>query len=565
MQKRFLSLMAASVVAVVLFSSCSKKDNKQGRYIPATAGFVFHINGESLNSKLPWDEIKQNEMMKKAGTDTTIPAFAKALLDNPDNSGVNIKTDMEIFVIKDSAGGYMGIEGVVKDEAKLKELLKQGKENDLKETSKDGYTYMTDKKVSVGFNKERFTVAFNLPQLASMNRNTISPMSTDTTFGTTGGMDEVKYDRDMAKVADELLNLKEDASLANNEKFSELMQTKGDMHVWYSAEHFNMMDNLGPAAAMMTNLKKLTDGSVFTGTVNFDEGKISFDGKSYGNKDLTAIYNKYSGSSFDKSMIKNIPSKNLAGLMILNFKPQGILEILKLLGMDGLANMGLAQTGLTVDDITKATKGDMMISVTDVKTKADTTSKESAQFIFSMSVGDKVAFGKVMDALKKFMPMMSAGDPAKGPAFSANDKYFAISGNKTTTDAYLSGNANTAFPFMDKISGGPFGGYIDFQYIFTAMKPSANDDSLDIAAYNASSKMFDNLVLNGGNFKDGGISQHWELNLMDKNTNSLKQLNAYAGTMSVIEEKKKANRDKLWMNDDVMPKMDTTTVITPGN
>ena len=539
MQKRSLSLFAAAAGAVMLFASCSK-DNKQGRYIPETAGAVFHINGESLNEKLPWDEVKQNEAFKKMSADTTVPAFAKAIMDNPENSGVNTKSDLEIFLMKDSAGAYAGMEGFIKDDAKFKKFLTDANKN-LKESSKDGFTYLTDEKGSAGFNKERFIITINLPQMTQLGGSR-SSFPTDSSFG----MQEIKYDRDMMGVTTGLLNLKEDLSLAKNDKFSDLMSTKGDMHMWYSAEHLNLTQNMGAMSAV-ANLKKLTEGAVFTGTVNFEDGKISFDGKSYGSKDMTDIYKKYSRSSFDNNMLKNIPSKNLAGMFIMSFDPQAIMDILKLLGLDGLANIAMAQAGLTLDDIVKATKGDLMIAVTDLKPDTDTTAKEKAQYIFSASIGDKASFNKLMDAAKKYAPMMGAADDS-GPSYNMNDKYFAFSNSKATTDTYLAGKANTSFSFTDKISGGPMGGYVDFQYIFSAMKP-ADQDSTEKAGFDAASKLFDNMVINGGNFSNGAISQHWELNLMDKKTNSLKQLNTFIGTMTVLEQEKNKKREESWKTD----------------
>lgn len=544
MQKRFLSLLSVALVAVVLFSSCAK-DNKQGRYVPATAGMVMHFNGESLNDKLPWEEVKQNAMFTKISSDTSIPAFAKSILENPENSGVNIKTDLVIFLVKDSAGGYAGIEGFLKDEAKFKQFLIAANKN-AKETSKDGYTYFADEEASIGYNKERFIVSINLPQLSMMDKMPGGTFPTDSSFG---GMAEVKYDRDMNAITASLFALKEDQSLAKNEKFTDLVKTKGDVHFWYNAQYFNTTGSMGPMAAMV-NINKVTDGAVFAGTVNFDNGRINFDGKSYGNKEVMDIYKKYSGSRFDKSMIKNIPSQNLAGMMIMNFKPEGIREMLKLLGVDGLANMGAAKIGFSLDDFVKAGKGDMMFAVTDIST--DSAATEKAKFIFAASVAERAALNKLIDAGKKTAPMMGMGDQSGNNPINYNtgEKYFVLTNNKATTDSYLSGTANSNYSFMDNISGGPFGGYVNFQYIMNAMKPSPTADSLSVAAFDASVKMFDNLLLSGGNFKDGGITQHWELNLVDKNTNSLNQLNKFAGTMALIQEKKNKKNAEAWTADE---------------
>jgi hypothetical protein len=551
MQKRFLSFFAAAMLAAILFSSCSSKTNKQGRYIPATAGVVFHLNGESLTSKLPWEEVKQNDLFKKMLADTSVPAFAKSVLENPENSGVNVKSDLILFIVKDTAGGYAAIEGTVKDEAKFKQFIAAA-HKDGKETSKDGYTYYTDAKASIGYNKERFFLTYNTPELSAMNY----PSMTDNS----GPLSQTAS-RDMAAVTASLINLKESASLGENEKFSELIGTKGDAHLWYSAQYFSASGSL-PGPMAMLNISKLTEGAVTTATISFENGKIVADTKSYGGKELTELYKKYSGGSFDKSMVKNIPSQNVAGLLAMNFKPEGLREFIKLLGVDGMANMGAAKLGFTMDDFIKANKGDILFAVTDIKD--DSLAGKDAQVFFSASIGDKTSFNKLIDAGKTIGSSMGGGAAAEKIAYSVNDKYFVISNKKAAADTYLAGSANSSFGFLDQISGGPIGAYVNFQYIFNAIKKE-NTDSLDLASFTANSKTWDNMIISGGNFKDGGITQHIEINLVDKNTNSLKQLNSYVGTMAAIEEKKKAQRAAMWESESVFPApMDTAPTVTPA-
>ena len=556
MIKRLVPLTFAAIVAVLLFASCSKKSNKEGRYIPSTAGIVVYINGEALNAKLPWNEIVQNEGFKQMIADTAVSSFTKSLLQNPENSGVNTKGDLILFVVKDTSGGYTAVEGFVKDEAKFKTML-TGALKTGKETMKDGFTYFADKKTSVVYNKEKFIVAINTPQLNDMQKTVSAAMDTTNQ----PAIAEVKNTRDMNAVAAGILALKKEASLAKNEKFSDLMAEKGDAHFWFNAEYFSSTAAL-PGIGAMANLSKLYEDAITTATVNFENGKINLDAKSYGGKEITDLYKKYSGKEFDKSMVKNIPSKNLAGLFAFNFKPEGVKEFLKILNMDGLINLGAAQVGFNLDDFIKANKGDILIAVTDIK--KDTLVGQSANYIFAASINDKTSFNKIIDAGKKFGgPML--GDNNKY-AYNVNDKYFVFTNNKTITDTYIAGTANTSFDFIDKISGGPFGGFVNFQYILNNMKPKATADSLDVEIYNASIKMWDNLLISGGNFKDGGITQHWEANMMNKNSNSLKQLNSYLGTMSIIQEKKKAKNNIAWMNEDVMAPatIDTAMMLEPA-
>ncbi len=555
MTKRIFTLTLAALVAVILFSSCSKKTNKEGRYIPFNTGIVVHVNGESLNAKLPWEEIKQNEAFKKMIADTSVSSFTKSLLQDPENSGVNTKGNIILFVIKDTTGGYTAVEGAIKDEAKFKTMLASALKNG-KETTKDGFTYYADKKTSVAYNKEKFIVAINTPQINDMEKTFSAAMDSTTEIGTP----KAKYTRDMNVVVAGILGLKEDESLANNEKFSGLIAEKGDAHFWFNAQYFSPTAALSGIGAM-ANLSKLYDGAITTATVNFENGRINLDAKSYGGKEMTDLYKKYSGKDFDKSMVKNIPSKNLAGLFAFNFKPEGVKEFLKLLNMDGLVNLGAAQAGFNLDDFVKANKGDILIAVTDVR--QDSITGQAADFIFAAAINDKPSFNKIIDAGKKFGgPMLGAENKY---AYNVNDRYFVFTNNKTATDTYIAGTGNTSFDFLDKISGGPFGGFINFQYIFNNMKPKVTADSLDVEIYNASVKMWDNLLISGGNFKDGGITQHWEVNMMDKKTNSLKQLNTYLGTMSIIQEKKKAKNNMAWMSEDVMAPatVDTTMMVKP--
>ena len=555
MQKRFTLLSFAAIIAVMLFSSC-KKSNKQGRYIPANAGVVLMLDGESLNAKLPWDEVKQNEMFKKMMADTSMPAFGKLIMENPENSGINIKSDLIMFMVKDTLGGYAAVMGNLKDAGKFKQFLASANK-EAKETSKDGYTYFSDYKSSVGYNKDKFIVTMNTPQLSSMDKMNPMNMPGDTTFTMP---EAVKYTRDMNAITAMIINLKEDGSLGKNERFGDMMKSKGDVHFWLNAEYFNSAAGLGPMGAMV-NLNKIYEGAVFTSTANFENGKITVDGKSYGGKEMTDIYRKFSAQSFDKSMIKNIPSQNLAGMFALSFKPEGLKEFLKLLGMDGLANMGASQLGFNLDDVIKANKGDFLFALTDLRD--DSLKGKDGNFIFAASIADKASFNKLIEAGRKVESSMKVGDssPAKF-AYNTNDKYFVLTNNKTTTASYLAGTSNTSYPFMAKISGGPMGGFVNFQYIMNALKPKATADSVDIATYDASIKMWDNMYISGGNFKDGGITQHWEINMMDKNTNSLKQLNSYSSVMGSINEKRQAKNMDKWKSEDVMwDAIDTTSTM----
>jgi hypothetical protein len=495
------------------------------------------MNGESLNSKLPWEEVKQNELFKQMYSDSTLSTIVKSALENPENTGVDIKKDMIIFLQKDSAGGYLAVQGTVKDADKFKTFY--GNVFKTAVTEKDGTSTYKNEKIIASWTKEKYVLVVDVPQMNEMNK--MSMPSFDTTAPA-----PITYNRDLNAITASIFNLKEDNSLAKDEKFSELVNKKADVYFWVNAGEMSKGLADMPAMAMM-NLGKLYEGSIFTAAATFDDGRITADLKSYSGKELSDLWKKYSGSKMSKDMVQRVPSKDVAVLFALSFKPEGLHEFIKLLGIEGFANMGAAFLGFTVDDFIKGNKGDIVFTVSDIVT--DTADKVSANILFSASINDKVAFTKLIDAGKKMME--NKADSATPSIFyNSNDKYFAIGNKQATVDTYIKTESNTKFDFFDKISEGPGGLYINFQYLLRAL-PVSDTDSAKKAIHTASVNMWDNLIASGGEFKNGGIVQHVEINLVDKKTNSLKQLNNYFGTIGTTVK----NSKDAWI------KTDSTTVV----
>jgi len=518
MQSRFKLTLLLAVITALFFSSCSSKTNKEGRYVPLNAVFVLHINGQSINSKLPWEEIKQNELFKEAYADSSTSALMRSVLDNPENTGIDVKNDILQFVVNDSTGGYMAVEGSLKDAAKFKQFTAEASKNLAVETEKNGIHFLSTDKMTAAWNKEKFVYVVNAHMFGRRSRN-------------------YSAEKDLNAIATQIFDLKEKGSLGADEKFSGLVGTTGDIHFWFNIEAMNISAedlprNMGPLA--MIDLKKMYEGTRLTGTVNFENGKISADFKSYASKEMTEILKKYSGDKLSSDMLKRIPSNNLAGFFALNFKPEGIREYLKMLGLEGFANMGERMLGFNLDDFIKANKGDILVAVTDIS--KDSSGKPDASVIFSASIGDKQSFNKLVEAGKKLFDQ-NMGD--FGPTFfyNMNENYFAIGNKKPEVDKYISTANNSNPAILDKISGSAGAAYINIQYLMKSVGPGK--DSLDIATYNASIKIWDDVVAYGTGFKDGGSTQHLEINLLDKNTNSLKQMNAYMGEMGVIQKKRK--------------------------
>ena len=563
MQTRFIHLLAAPTI--ILLASCSKP-NTQGKFIPKEAAIVIQIDGKSLSAKLPWEEIKQNPAFKQACNDSTIPAAMKVLLNNPDSAGIDTKTDMLLFVQKDSSGGYVAFEGTVKDENLFKTFNKQFTEK-ATESEKDGVNFISKAPLCIGFTKDKFVYVFDAPQMKQMDGLSkrmqqdsiaIAPAKT----------------RDIGATCKAIFALKDDNSLAKNEKFTKLLKESGDIHFWMNTEELSKDAFDNPMLAMV-NLEKFYKGSLTTATINFDNGKISIAGKSYVGEDLGKIYKKYSGGKVSEDMIKRMPGKDVVGLMAMSFKPEGIREILTMANLDGVANMGLKFAGFTIDDFIKANKGDILFGASDLTLKKDSVKynlydkedgsvqdKPVFNFVFATSIGDKYAFNKLVNAGKK-LGEKQMGDSSTAPfAYNSNGTYFTIANNKENADKYLAGS-NTNFDFISKINGEPFGGYLNIHLLLKAFEGEAAKDSSAKIVYDASLNLWDNILLKGGDFTDGAISSNIEINLADKTTNSLKQLNQYAAKLTeVYKAKRDKQKKKMMAFEDAIPPEDVIAPFT---
>jgi len=558
MQKRFLHLPL--IAAVILLASCGQS-NTQGKLIPQNAAFVIHVDGKSLSSKLSWEDIKQNPLFKDADKDSTLPAEMKILFNNPDSAGIDSKSDFIFFAEKDTIGGYVVFEGSVKNEQLFKNFNQQfTKEGTTSE--KGGVNFIVKPSFCVGYSKDKFIYLFDAPQMAQMDALTkrMQQDSIDVVTPTRS--------RDLGAACKAIFALSESNSLAKNEKFGRLMKETGDIHFWVNTEELTREALSNPMMAMV-NLEKFYKGSVTTATLNFDNGKISVFGKSYLGEDLQKIFKKYSGGKINEDMIRRIPGKEVVGMMALNFKPEAIKEILAMSNLDGLANMGLQNMGFTMDDFIKANKGDILFGVSDLTMKTDSVKynfgdkdevsvheKPVFNYVFAASIGDKDAFNKLINAGKK-LGSQGMTDSSKAPfAYNSNGTYFTIANSKENADKYIAGT-NTNFDFINKINGQSFGGYLNIQVLLKTFESEAAKESSAKEILDASLKLWDNILMKGGDFTDGAITQTVEINLVDKTTNSLKQLNEYASKLSKVYKTKK-DKEKMNYNDAMTPENPST-------
>ena len=551
------------VIGALLFSSCGKK-NSAGKMIPADALFVARVNVKSIESKLPLSDMKQSEWYKKAIADSSAPEWKKKILENPSASGVDLDEDLTFFVAKNSGQNYIVAEGKIKNQTDFEQFNKNF--DPSQSTKKEGdvnLLSLKDKSI-VGWDNNYFVYVMSAPENSYNNFK----WNDTTNLQSNNSVDNIAA---LSTFCTKLFALKTDSSLAGNDKFSALMKESGDIHAWQNNEALiKSAPNMGMLS--MLKLDAFTKDNISTYTVDFENGKITVEQNQYVSNELSDILRKYMSSSVNMSMIKNIPSQDVVGLLASNFKPEGIKELIKLTGADGLVNTYAQQIGFNLDDVSKATNGDFLLAFSDLQMpKTSSGNNDSAadnlapafrnpdfNYIFSLGIGDKTSLQKIIDALKKTGSEMGADSLVN--KYVMNDKTFAFGSSTEFANKYLAGNSNNKYGFADKISGHPFGFFLDIHKIISAFATTQPDNANDKAMLDLSMKTWDNILSEGGDFKEGGFQFHTEINLVNKDTNSLKQLNNYFNEMYQLRESEKNQNSSKLDSLLVPPPIDTVKV-----
>ena len=114
--------------------------------------------------------------------------------------------------------------------------------------------------------------------------------------------------------------------------------------------------------------------------------------------------------------------------------------------------------------------------------------------------------------------------------YQLKDNWF-IAGNDSVSVSGF-GATNTDHAFISRIKGHPMGGFLDIHQFINGAKPMYDSISMIIA--DQSLKTWQDIVFYGGEFKNNATETHMEINLVDKSTNSLKQLNSYLGFVAKV-------------------------------
>lgn len=522
MQRNRISLILLTI-AISGIVSC--KSNKTGIAIPKDASVAVHIDVKSLTSKLSWQEIQQTFLFKNVYANES-DSFVKKTLENPASTGIDLQGDLAFFMKQQGQGGYMVVEGGLKDAAAFEKFATEVNKGGKVAKNGDVNVLNTGTKSLVSWTANRFVYIADMPMPTATARMSRSNDESYEPFA-------FKADS-LQKFAVELFDLPGKNNLADDDRFASLLKETGDIHYWVNAEQYG--NSLGGLLSMI-KLSVLFEGNAYGATVNFENGKISLKSKAWYNKELTALMKKYGNGKVSEATINRIPSKNVAAVFAFKYQPEGLRDLIKLLGVDGFVNSAFSSVGYSTDEFVKANKGDVLIAVTDFDVKSrpmvgdptdvpkdmPTIPDPTAKVLFATSVNDKPSFDKLFGILQSTSQQYAAF--TKDIHFQLNNDWFAAGNSPEQVNAFLSGG-NSNLDFAKRLSGRAFGGFINVQQILKSTSALASDSSSK-AALDASINMWQDIYMLSGGDEGGAYTGEAEINLVDKSTNSLKQLSKY--------------------------------------
>ena len=540
---------------VLFFGISCKKGGKTGLLVPKDAAVVIHINTASLTSKLSWEEISQTDWFKEMSNQAN-DSTAQRLLKDPGHSGIDTKSDLVFFMKRQGRGGYLVFEGSVKDAATFEAFNKEI--NKGAATSKEGgINYMPlERSGMLAWNNSKFAYVADSP-LPDMQK----------AFEGNRNFEMYKFPVDsLKKFGKDALNLESSDNLDNDSRFASMIKDGSDMHLWLNVSGI-YGNSLGGMVSMM-KFNLLLEDNISATSLNFDDGKITMKAKGYYSKEMSKLLADYPAKPISVDVLNRIPSQNVIGVAAMNFPPDGLKEFLKVTGFDGMANGFLGRMGYSVDEFIKSNKGEVLLAVTDLEIKAKektmdmgegqepykySTKAPDMKVLLATAVNDKAAFDKLIGiVLEQTKGISSPNKPEIH--YKLDNNWFAASNSADHMNKFLSGES-TKNAVAEKISGHPVGFYVDIQKIIKSTESSVTD-STGKTAMTASLNMWEDIIATGGEYKDKALHFQMEVNLVDKNTNSLKQLNQYINNMYKINQEKK-NRYKDSMTDDI--RLDTVS------
>lgn len=521
MKKVHHFLLAAIILCAAL---STRAQTNLTAYFPANAKAVVDINLPSLSSKMSWDEIKQLDWFAEALKDA--PQEIQGFLEDPDETGINFKSSLYVAILpekEDKTKNLTVIYGLINDTAKFSAIFNQTAAS-KKVRPLGNMRVWIDKSDALVWNNNAFAMV--LPSKKKSGEVTANKTST---------ADIQKQATEIANRAKTLLSPAAQ-SLAKKDEFIALTQQDGDIRFWMNRTEPKPVAKDNPANALLNkmNLGLFQQGNYMTGTVMFENGKAVVRTKNYLNKSLDSLYKLYPGKPINSALLKKLPAGQPIALMSFNLSPDMARAMVKLMGAEKMMDSLTKKSPVNLKDIAEGLNGDLTMAVIQSNDIDDHDSISKAfngiQVILAASVKNKSKLEPLAAMAQKQNEKKETGEKKPGPlgnfkpAILLNNDYLVVSTSSFVAEKFMAASENQQL--MQDIQP-----YINSTSLFSldlktilAFARQMNKKAKDMGDTEELMNTFDKVVLYGNGYANGSTSATGELQLSDKNQNSLKQL-----------------------------------------
>ncbi len=516
-----------AVVIMFAIASCKQNVPQLAVYIPKDAASVIIIDAKAITDKISSSGITLDSLANMMNKNETGLHWSDI-----ENSGIDLTKSFFVFSKQNSSmqTGKMqsfGLVAAVSDKNKLEAFLKKQVEG-AQTKSDSKYQYIDLGNGSVAGWTDKVMI--------------ISGVTT----GSENNADEAQSHLQLTT----LFTQTESNSLASISEFKDAINKPGDIHFWSNASgSLSSVPMLG-----MTKIGELFKDTYTDGTIDFENGKTLATAETHFNKTFSDMLDKYPSKEIDKSMISRYP-KQVNGFGIVAFNPKVLVDILRYLGFDVMANGYASNLGFTTDDIVNAFSGNIAIVFSDFKMGSAVpqmpgmqTKKPGGEFLVNMAVGDKIAFNKVMTGLINKNILSKNGDQYQLGAFgghgfvieATSDNLF-IASDDALVKAYEAGNNKSVLTnnIEKEINNKSMAIYIDVAGILQKTNAS---DTANMKVMQSAQATFKNVIASTDKSDDKSVTGNFELNFVNTGENSLASLIKF---LSVAHEEK-MNKGNNW-------------------
>ncbi len=547
------------LMAMCIFASCSKSP-EHTKYIPQDAGVVVGVNTAEIGKKIAWDALWGSKLLEEMQQRMD----KKDVMKDMGNSGIQAMTTYYLYVKTDKrfeTGNRVTAVLPMEDEAKWEAYLKKVAPHTVVKTQKDRKEALISDGMYAGWTKDVLIIMNTIyPPMESMydqlsNATAENYDSLYTELTKMRKPDEALMTVEM----DKAFNIASDNVITGKQSFVNLEKEGHDITMWMNYEALTG-DYMNPAmtGGLALSAALWKDAALAAG-FDFEDGKIDGHMKYYISDELKAVMKGFGEKNADKNMIERMPKEGLNLLAACYISPDAMKAMMDKMGMTGLMNAGLAESGLNADDIFSAFSGDFVLGLNNFKVYNTTIPADSLypgqaafesqnpdiQYTFAMKTGKQESFDKLMQLAQKTGLMVpdASGKKYLMKSGSQNiniviDKGFlVVSNNSGYADGYIQSAYKTAkhTAKTDAIAKHPWGLYFDVKSMFANVS-IATTKPKDKAMLEMSKNLLDDVIAYGGENKGNTFEYSISVNFTDKKENSLIQLLNYASKLAELNK-----------------------------